>query len=286
MTFGQTALTLHDGGWRPLPAHGKAAFLLGWAELSNIPWDRDALLDATARYADANCGIVADRNHVILDFDVLIPHLAGEIAGIADLIFGPTPLIRVGRAPKQVRIYCNGSHGQIRSSKPHPIEIMCGSGMVIGFGVHPNTQRPYQWISAHSPLTLPADSTDIPTIDAGQLQRFLAAASKLLAPVHYLGSDRAGRAQPGDRSRFTDLRQRIRTDAIRLGFERAAIRLLREASEGNRHVTAFEVIAAAAGRGWSEARIVRLFAANFAGWDGLSDDAFERILDTCFRKER
>ena len=87
---------------------------------------------------------------------------------------------------------------------------------------------------------------------------------------------------------FTEVRQRLRIDAQVVGFERAAVRLLQRAVDGSqrRHTTAFEVACAAAGRGWSEERVIRLFENHFAGWNGVSDDAFRRMLDYAFRGDR
>jgi hypothetical protein len=287
--FGEVALLLHDLGWRPLPCNGKAAILFRWNELSRIPWDRDDLIDAATEFSAFNCGIAADAEHVVVDLDVVQYELAHEIADLADQTLGPTPLIRVGREPKQARIYRNGSPGRIHSSKPHPTEIMAGTGMIVAFGIHPDTQQPYRWVSGASPLSLRANSTSIPTIDHLQLRRFLSGAGKALARARYV-VDRRFAARPAmtNVAVFTEVRQRLRIDAQVVGFERAAIRLLHEAVDGSqrRHATAFEVVCAAAGRGWSEERIIRLFESHFAGWNGVSDDAFCRILDRAFRGDR
>jgi hypothetical protein len=287
--FGQVALLLHDLGWRPLPADGKAAILPGWNELCAVPWDRRDLIDATAEFTDYNCGIAADEEHVLLDLDVLDADVAEDVVHLADQTLGATPLIRIGQEPKQVRIYRAGSPGRIRSGKPRPIEIMSGTGMVVAFGIHPDTQQPYRWVSGASPLTLSADSADIPAIDHTQLQRFLSAAREALARAHYV-VDRRTRARTGatNRAVVTDLRQRLRIDAQVIGFERAAIRLLQAAVDGShvRHMTAFEVTAAAAGRGWDEARVRHLFDVHFAGWNGVDAAAFNRILNLCFGGDR
>jgi hypothetical protein len=282
--FGQVALALHDLGWRPLPCSGKAAILPRWNELCRVPWNFADLEDATAEFTDYNCGIAADREHVFLDLDVLAPDPAREITGIAERTLGSTPLIRVGLEPKAVRIYRDGSHGRIRSSKSHPIEIMAVSGMIVAFGIHPDTRQLYRWVSDASPLMLSANSVDIPQVDHLQLQQFLREAGRLLARSHYGCRDRTyGRHSAGDRSPFLGVRQRLRSESLKFGFERAAIRLLCEVHEGNRHATAFELVASAAGRGWSEDRIIRLFEAHFNGWNGVSETAFRRILDLCFR---
>jgi hypothetical protein len=53
-----------------------------------------------------------------------------------------------------------------------------------------------------------------------------------------------------------------------------------------RHITMFEVISSGIGRGWSEARIIRLFERHFAGWNGVSEAAFRRVLDRYQSKEQ
>jgi hypothetical protein len=285
--FGEVALRLHDLGWRPLPCAGKVAILSCWNELCRIPWDRGDLINAINEFTTFNCGIAASVQLVFLDLDISDLQLAHDVAGLADRLLGHTPLTRVGQAPRQVNIYRNGSPGHVRSGRPHPIEIMAGSGMVIAFGVHPGTGRAYEWTTGCSPLTTAANSTDIPLLHHVQLQRFLSDAGRLLARAHYGVHGRThARQGAGDRTVFLDVRHRLRIDTQIIGFERAAIRLLRSACEGNRHITAFEVACSAAGRGWDEGRIVRLFEDHFAGWGGVSDDAFRRILDRAFRGDR
>jgi hypothetical protein len=149
--FGQAAIPLHDLDWRPVPVDGKAVYLSGWNALCSVPWDRDTLIEAAELYSEASCGIAADTEHVFLDNDIKLPALADEVASLADRELGPTPLIRVGLAPKSARIYRRHPSAHIRSRKLHPLEIMCGSGQIVTFGVHRDTQRPYRWISEHSP---------------------------------------------------------------------------------------------------------------------------------------
>ena len=185
--------TTWDGG--RCPATARPPSCLSGTNFPASRGDRDDLIDAATEFATFNCGIAADAQHVFLDLDVVQHQLAQEVADLADQTLGPSPLIRVGREPKQARIYRNGSPGRIRSSKPHPSEIMAGSGMIVAFGIHPDTQQPYRWVSGASPLSLSADSTSIPTIDHLQLQRFLGAVGKALAQAHYawMGGRRPGR---------------------------------------------------------------------------------------------
>ena len=104
-----------------------------------------------------------------VDIDITNPEHADTAAKLADDQLGKTPLVRIGFAPKCVRIYRNG--GGVRSRKLHPLEMYSGSGQIVGFGWHQKAGRPYLWPNA-SPLDLNADSADIPTVTQAQLNCF------------------------------------------------------------------------------------------------------------------
>jgi hypothetical protein len=282
-TFSEVAGRLLDNAWRPLPVIGKAPAMVGWAELCRLPWDYEDLLTTTVDYAGGySCGIAADTEHVIIDIDVLDEALAADIDMVANSTFGATPLIRVGRAPKSAHIYrCNPREG-IRSHRLHPIEIMSGSGMIVGFGIHPDIAVPYRWIGEHSPLTLPANSSAIPFITHATLERFLTTAHSILSRAHYGMSARAARPRNLPARLPHDLHQVFRLNALRVGFERAAIALLRNAHEGVRHMTMWTVVSSAAGRGFPVGRLIHLFEQHFAGWDGVSREAFEHALNQVY----
>jgi hypothetical protein len=290
--FDVVAVPLHDFDWRPLPTEGKVPVIDRWNELCSIPWDRDDLVATTAEFAgDAySCGIASDHDHVFLDQDILDLTVAAEVSAISDRTFGPTPLTRIGRHPKVVRIFRCDARVGIRSRKIHPIEIMAGSGQIIAFGTHVDTRRPYTWPTGASPLTLSALSPDIPLITATQLGNFLTETFKLVGRTHYGGACRSLAQRGSAGQTVADVHQQLRLDAARLGFKRAAIGMLETAMPGYRHLVMWAVVSASTGRGWSENRIIDLFERHFAGWaapgaaagDGVSDDDFERALVRCF----
>jgi hypothetical protein len=296
--FAAVAISLHDHAWHPVPVIGKVPAMIGWADLNRMPWDREDLLSATADYAgrDYGCGLAAVRDVVVIDCDVLDEGLAASIATMADTIIRPTPLIRIGRAPKWVRIYRRDPANQIVSRKVHPIEVMSGSGMVVAFGRHPDTDQPYRWTD-QSPLTLSADDPSIPLITSTQVNQFLAAAHAILARTHYGVTGRPPGAARRTRTAGNgigngigngaaalpyDLHQRLRLEALRMGFERAVIGLLAGAHEGIRHATMWAVVSSAAGRGFPENRLIALFERHFAGWDGVTREAFAHAIHQCF----
>jgi hypothetical protein len=249
-----------------------------------MPWDRADLADAANEYANCGCGLAASRDLVFIDCDILDPALATDTATIADAIFRPTPLIRIGRAPKWVRIYRCAPASAIRSHRAHPIEVLCGSGQILAFGIHPDTGEPYRWVGEHSPRTLPADDPCIPLITGKQLDQFLGAAHEILMRSYY-GWDAGAQGSHRHPARPPpDIHQQLRQLALRLGFERAAIELLEHAIEGCRHMTMWAVVSSAAGRGYPEGRLVALFERHFTvGWGGVTRAALERALNQCFR---
>ena len=84
------------------------------------------------------------------------PEHAAFADRLADDILGRTPLVRIGLAPKQIRVYRGGD--LIRSRKLHPLEIFSGSGQFIAFGWHEKADRPYIW-PQRSPLDVTPTAT-------------------------------------------------------------------------------------------------------------------------------
>jgi hypothetical protein len=279
-SFAATALRLFDQGWQPVPVHGKAAILPRWNELCTKRWDRAGLTATLPDYVGYACGIAVDDEHAALDIDIIEHRLAHEVAVLANRTFGRTPLIRIGRQPKTVRLYRCQPCADIRSRRLHPVDLLAGSGQIVAFGWHPDTQLPYRWPKA-SPLTVAADSVEIPLIDAAQIAHFIAATETLLARTHYRCAD-ARTARPARYTGRADVHHRLRIKALQLGFERAAATLLAGVVEGERHMTLYAVVASAAGRGWSADRVTELVDACFAGWAGVSRSAFATMLTSCF----
>jgi hypothetical protein len=212
------------------------------------------------------CCLAIPPEVVAYDLDICDPDHAAAAAAIADGILGQTPLVRIGKAPKSIRIYRNA--GGIRSSKQHPLETFAGSGQVIGFGWHAETRQPYRWPHA-SPLTVDVTCSDIPAVTLAQHERFK---RELLAVVPRWSLSNCMDAVGASHLRML---------AIMKGcWKLAAAQVLAEVFEGNRNTTAWTVVASAAARGIPEEVVWDLFRRHFAGWDGFSEadlhDAIER----------
>ncbi len=267
ISFADVALQLDARGWRPFPGlqESKVPAMKRWPELNSAPWDRGDLAAAVSDYQPADqycCCLAAQSEIVAVDIDITDVEHADFASKLADDLLGETPLLRIGYAPKAVRVYRNNDG--IRSRKIHPIETFSATGQFVGFGWHQKAGRPYIWPAA-SPLDLDADSSDIPLVTRAQLDRFTTDLFKVV-PRRQWTTRQTRRGAPmtvGDRLRMLT--------TLHGSWARAAAIVLGEAVEGNRNETGWTVVASAAGRGISEDVVWRLFERHFTGWEGFSE---------------
>jgi hypothetical protein len=270
ITFAAVAQPVAARGWRPFPGlqTSKVPAMLRWSDLNNAEWDDTDLVAAIADYQplyDFCCCLAVQPELVVMDADILDPEHAAFADKLADNILGPTPLIRIGLAPKQIRIYRAGDI--IRSRKLHPLEIFSGSGQFIAFGWHAKAGRPYLWPEA-SPLTIDAGSHAIPAVKQAQLERFTVELFKVVRR-RLLATKQC---RPGGAGAPQTIGERLRMlTTLRGSWRRAAATVLSEAVEGCRNETAWAVVTSAAGRGISEDVLWQLFEKHFAGGDGVSE---------------
>ena len=111
-TFAEVALVVAARGHRPFPGHqhSKIPAMKAWPGLNLSPWDFQDLAAATRDYRPEEnfcCCLAIPPEVVAYDLDIRDPDHAAAAAAIADGILGPTPLVRIGNAPKNIRIYRN-----------------------------------------------------------------------------------------------------------------------------------------------------------------------------------
>lgn len=262
MTFATIAPKIWDNGWpSPLPLAGKRPVVAGWPTYNHQPVPDAVVNEWCRRWPNANTGHALGHGIAALDCDVLDPSRAEALAALADDVFGPTPLVRIGRAPKWLRLY-RVRDSRIRSRKLHPVEVFVGSGQVALFGTHPDTGHAYCW-PYENPVEVAPEELPKMTLDG--LESFVAG----FAP-------RCGTTFDTER-----LRERVRgkhgASAI------AAIEAeLRRAQPGNLHTVMCWASAALAARGLRPAAIRAAFERSFAAprtghyarcWRGGLDDA-------------
>ena len=275
ITFAAVAQPLAQQGWRPFPGYqaSKTPAMRGWPGLNGAEWDDADLVAAIGDYQPDDlfcCCLAAQPEIVAIDLDIVDHENAAFADRLADNILGRTPLVRIGFAPKQIRVYRNS--GGIHSRKLHPLEIFAGTGQFIAFGWHEKAGRPYLWPDA-SPLTISADSDAIPLVTPSQLNHFSTELFKVV-PRRLLPT-RQGR--PGGPQTIGERLNMLTT--FHGSWRRAAAIVLGEAVEGCRNDTAWIVIASAAGRGIREDVVWELFEKHFRGWSGISDVQIASMIE-------
>ena len=260
-TFAAVAQPVAEHGWRPFPGlqTSKVPAMKGWSGLNNTEWDADDLAAAITEYQPADdycCCLAVQADIVALDADIVDPEHAAFANDLADNLLGNTPLVRIGLAPKQIRIYRAGNH--IKSRKLHPLEIFCGSGQFIAFGWHAKAGRPYLW-PHESPLTIATDNHAIPAVKQAQIEHFTTELFKVvprrLAPIR--------QARPGAGTSQT-INDRLRMlTTLHGSWKRAAAIMLSEAGDGYYNETLWAVVTSAAGRGIPEDVVWELVEQHF-----------------------
>lgn len=172
-TYGETAATLFENGYEPLPIvpGTKRPALSRWTATAMDP----AMVGGWAKtWPDHGIGLRTGAL-VGLDIDILDPDLAHRIHRLAIRRLGEAPM-RVGLWPKRLLLY--------RTETPQAkmsvgaIEVLGLGQQFVAFGQHPETGAPYYWPEGETPLDLPLP--DLPRVDAAGLEAFLAEAAALL----------------------------------------------------------------------------------------------------------
>lgn len=165
------------GPAEPVKSAGKRPGLSDWASIAITPdavrrWGRDRARDTNT---GIRCGILTG-----VDIDVPVPGLARAIEDLAFAMLGPTPLRRVGRAPKVLLAY-QVPEARAKAETPEfllpdgtkvQVEVLGKGQQFVSHGVHPDTGQPYVW-TAQAPETTPLAA--VPTIQPVRLAAFLAA---------------------------------------------------------------------------------------------------------------
>jgi hypothetical protein len=156
-----------------------------WREQANRnpPAATENFPDARALNTGVLCGEV-----VAFDVDVPIQELADQIVHLIEHNLGPTPLVRVGMAPKILLVY----RPESRFSKVQTpelvlpniikvkVELLAEGQQFVADGTHPDTGQPYTWTGG-SPEDVPI--AELPVIAEAQARAVINEAERLLRTV-------------------------------------------------------------------------------------------------------
>jgi predicted P-loop ATPase len=202
--FTAARLQMHRNGFHPVPiigAHiktksaGKRPDMSGWQTVC-LTADEPMIESWERRQRDCtNSGMLCGEVSGV-DIDILDPALSARINSVAIERLGPTPLKRIGRAPKTLLCYrlaeaisklstpelfftddCLSTKPDADKEKATKVEIMGAGQQVVAFGIHPETGAEYRWPEA-SPLDTRA--ADLPLVTKEALTAFVKEAEQMI----------------------------------------------------------------------------------------------------------
>jgi hypothetical protein len=188
-TFGRLAPQLADDGWTPIPVRPreKLPATRGW----QIRPSAKVMTKWLTRHAACGIGFVGGRI-VGIDIDVLDYEAAARVMGLVTAHLGGTPLVRVGCSPKLLLVY--------RVSEPMPtrritlsvgrLEVLAEGAFFVGYGIHPDTGHPYEWVGESSPEFTPVSA--LPSVTPLQVEDVLEQALRLFPEIQNSSEDRLG----------------------------------------------------------------------------------------------
>lgn len=241
--FGRLAPQLADDGWQPIPV------LPGQKRPAVREWQRrpapSVLRRWLERYPGHGVGLVCGRV-VAVDIDVLDHDAAARLVALVIGLLGPTPLVRVGQAPKVVLVYRLAESMPItrRALSVGKIEMLTEGSFFVAYGIHPVTGEPYRWTGEGSPEFTPPSALQVVT--PLQLENALDQALRLFPAVQDFESAQTSRA-PVAASRREAVRIVTcpRSGRVLDGRDAHLARLVWAAAHSPEHPTAQEVAEAA-----------------------------------------
>ncbi|MRI56840.1 hypothetical protein D8770_23180, partial [Methylobacterium sp. DB1607] len=166
----------------PIRPGTKKAEWRGWSSWCRRPPRSDQITRWRERHGHYGLAIATGYACIAIDSDEEDPHRAAEVAALADAALGPSPLVRVGRPPRWVRVYRPGTT-PMRSRRLAPtVELIADGRYFVAHGIHPGTGQPYTWPDRAPPEACPL--ADVPVVGTDQIARF----ATLLAGLYGLPS--------------------------------------------------------------------------------------------------
>ena len=160
--FQERALTLIQNGYRVIPIYAgqKRPGIDGWQSMHATPahvrkWVGEG-------FENGNIGIVTSHNPAV-DLDIYDAEMAEKMEAWVLSQFPDAP-VRIGRAPKRLLVFSAveafskvyADYVDQRGTK-HRVEVLGDGQQFVAYGIHPDTKRPFQWMSLDEPLDTPAD---------------------------------------------------------------------------------------------------------------------------------
>lgn len=191
--FHDCAVSLVENGYTlvHIPAGSKGPQTPGWQQL------RPSVDDVRA-WGRGNIGIQTAATPAV-DIDVLDEAVADSMQRVVEALLGEAP-VRVGRAPKRLLVYRTiEPFAKVASAawydaegRKHQVEILGRGQQFAAYGTHPDTKKPYRWLTEDTPQNMRA--ADLCLIDRAAALKI---AAEFDAMAEAAGWERRGGARAG-----------------------------------------------------------------------------------------
>jgi hypothetical protein len=181
--YRSNAIRLYDNGWQTIPARGKRVLLADWPLVGTHLQSRETIERmASEAYPDQNIGLPFGPACPAFAVDIDSEEHADTLESLAHQHLGPTPFVRIGRAPRSALFYGKVPCETYRTVRLRGLELFAAAGsQMIIYGEHPTTKTQYYW-GEKEPLTHAAGF--LPLATSAQVSAFLQEATTLLGPAH------------------------------------------------------------------------------------------------------
>jgi hypothetical protein len=177
---------LLQNGYEPIPIQGKRTWIKGW---TTGEIDLERMVRETILHLDHGSTGLRTGALVGVDIDLHNAEHADFIQRVVEDTIGPTPLRRRG---SKGAMLCYRKAGTpigkivIRDAVLDKtlFEIFGQGGQFVAYGIHPDTQRPYEWlIPGQEPLLVPL--AELPEVSTDMLHELRDRVSERLVELGY-----------------------------------------------------------------------------------------------------
>jgi hypothetical protein len=200
----RTAMRLIENGYEPVPvfASDKRPLIRGWQCPKGEEVTIERFCGQLLGHPDHKSIGLLTRRLPSVDLDIWDEDEASFLREAVEAHLGPTPLRRRGQKGMMLSYRLDGEPRAkivIAGRKPDwekpktLVEIFGTGGQFVAFGIHPATQKPYQWLEK-SPLTVPW--SDLPPVRAAQLLDLKGDLVTVLEALGYVVNSAVEKIQP------------------------------------------------------------------------------------------
>ena len=271
----------------PVKPGTKVAAIKGYPQYNERPPSADTCRQWSKQFPGYSIAIASGstQGFLALDCDTKFPDFTVEQSrecwkALVEVLDGKKPPTRVGLHPKWLALVGTGG-ARIVSRKQHPFEIFGHSGYFVAFGIHPKTQKPYQWYGG-SPIDTPID--ELPVITDTGINHWLMKCAKIIGkePIPYSQSktsDGSG-VTSSYKTELSKERQGLRGKE----YGRKIMEQLDRLGPNNKSDILISVVSSLIFRGFSDSNIIAICKKPYLDkWEGYEEHGIEFLTKMLHR---